>query len=268
MEAVKTFDAPLAVEPYDREWGVGISGLTENPSPFPRINKMLKWIKETDSTADASRGRIVTECFEKYAMYPQNVKWALALREVYERVPVNVWEGELIVGELAAPPNGAPIYPEFSIDWLCDELENRPLDERKNDRYVISERTKADILSIGPRWKNKTLSEAVTHSYTEEEAKGSHLGAAVLLEDLFIYSGVGHVTANYEKLFRVGFGGIRREVEAYMAALDTANPEDIKKQEFYTAELIMLDGVKTYITRYGDLAAELAAKESDPVRKA
>ena len=30
-------DAPLAIEPYDRVWGVGISGLTENPSPFPRI---------------------------------------------------------------------------------------------------------------------------------------------------------------------------------------------------------------------------------------
>ena len=52
-EAKTRSDAPLAIEPYDREWGVGVSGMTEDPSPFPRINKMLKWLKETDSTADS-----------------------------------------------------------------------------------------------------------------------------------------------------------------------------------------------------------------------
>ena len=262
------YDTPLAIEPIDREWGVGISGLTENPSPFPRINRMLERNKETDSTADAQRALIVTECFRKYgAMYPQNILWALALREVYERVTINIWPGELIVGELVAPPNSAPIYPEHSIDWLCDELENRPLDNRRNDRYVIDEKTKDDILSIQEFWKDRTLSEATIATYTDEEKKGSHLGAAVLLEDLYIYAGIGHVTANYEKLFRVGFGGIRREIEEYSSKLDLTNPDDLKKSDFYTAELIMLDGVKSYITRYGVLAADMAATEPDPSRK-
>ena len=267
-KAVLHPELPLAIEPRDREWGVGISGLTENPSPFPRINKMLKRNKETDSTADSSRALIVTECFQKYAMYPQNIKWALTLREVYERVPINIWEDELIVGELAAPPNSAPVYPEFSLDWLCDELVNRPLDLRKNDRYVIDEKTKNDILSIQSYWKGKTVSEATVSTYTDEEKLGSHLGAAVILEDLYIYAGIGHVTANYEKLLRVGFGGIRREIECYIARLDTTKPEDIKKQEFYKAELIMLDGVKAYISRYGLLAAEMAEREQDETRRA
>ena len=260
-------DKPIAVEPIDREWGVGISSLTENPSPFPRINEMLRRNKEIDSSADAKRALIVTECFKKYAMYPQNIIWAHTLREVYERVPINIWPDELIVGELAAPPNSAPIYPEHSIAWLCDELVNRPLENRRNDRYVIDEQTKKEILSIQEFWKGRTLSEATLATYTEEEKKGCHLGAAVLLEDLYIYAGIGHVTADYEKLFRVGFGGIRREIEDYSSKLDLTNPEDLKKQQFYTAELIMLDGVKTYITRYGLLAAEMADKETDPTRK-
>ena len=263
-----SFDTPLAVEPIDREWGVGISGLTEDPSPFPRINMMLKRNKATDSTADSQRAMIVTECFKKYTMHPQNIKWALTLRELYERVNIGIWPGELIVGELVAPPNSAPVYPEFSIDWLCDELINRPFENRRNDRYVIDEQTKDDILSIQEYWKGKTLSEATLATYTEEEKKGSHLGAAVLLEDLYIYAGIGHVTANYEKLFRIGFGGIRREIEGYSAKLDMTLPESLKKREFYNAELITLDGVRTYITRYGDLAAEMAGKETDPVRKA
>ena len=176
-------DAPLAVEPIDKEWGVGVSGLAEDPSPFPRINRMLARNKETDSTADAHRALIVTECSKKYAMHPQNIMWALTLREVYQRVPINIWPEELIVGELAAPPNSAPVYPEFSIDWLCDELQNRPLEDRRNDRYVIDEQTKKDILSIQDYWKGRTLSEATLATYTDEEKKGSHLGAAVLLEE-------------------------------------------------------------------------------------
>ena len=267
-ETTNTHDKPLAIEPISREWGVGISGLAENPSPFPRINRMLERNKETDSTADAQRALIVTECLEKYSMYPQNIKWALTLREVYRRVTISIHPEELIVGELAAPPNSAPVYPEHSIDWLCDELQNRPLDSRRNDRYVISEKTKNEILSIQKYWKGKTLSEATLSAYTEEEKKGSHLGAAVLLEDLYIYAGIGHVTADYEKLFRIGFGGIRSEIEERIKKLDLTNPENLKKQEFYDAELIMLDGAKTYIKRYGDLAAEMAEKESDSTRKA
>jgi formate C-acetyltransferase len=99
-----TQSVPLAIEPCDKEWGVGVSGLIENPSPFPRINRMLKWLKALDSTADSQRALIVTECDAKYAMYPQNIKWALTLREIFERVEINIWPEELIVGELAAPP--------------------------------------------------------------------------------------------------------------------------------------------------------------------
>ena len=120
--AKTTGTQPLSIEPYDREWGVGVSGLSENPSPFPRINRMLKWSKDLHSTADSERAVIVTECVEKYAAYPQNIKWALTMREIFERVDIHIWPEELIVGELAAVPNGAPIYPEFSIDWLVDEF--------------------------------------------------------------------------------------------------------------------------------------------------
>ncbi len=258
---------PLSIEPYDREWGVGVSGLDENPSPFPRINRMLKWLKDLHSTADSQRAVIVTECFEKYAAYPQNIKWALTMREICERVDIHIWPEELIAGELAAAPNGAPIYPEFSIDWLVDEFENRPMEDRRNDRYVIAEKVKKDIFNIQPYWKNKTVSEAIIQSYTEDEAKGSHLGKAVLLESLFIYAGVGHVCINYEKLFKTGFGGIRREIEKRLAVLDTSLPENIKKQEFYKAELIVLEGVQTFISRYGKLASKMALTEADSVRK-
>jgi formate C-acetyltransferase len=259
---------PLAIEPYDKDWGVGVSGLTDEPSPFPRINRLLKWLKNLDSTADAQRALILTDCYEKYAAYPQNIKIAMTLRELYNKVQINIWPDELLVGELAAPPNSAPIYPEFSIDWLIEEFELRPMEKRTNDRYVISDEVKKAVYNIQPKWKNKTVSEAIVATYTDKEKQGNHIGKGVILDGLFVYAGVGHVCANYEKLLSIGFGGIRKRVEEKLSELDTVKPEDIKKREFYIAELITLDGVSTYIRRYGELAAEMAEREQDAVRRA
>jgi formate C-acetyltransferase len=259
-------NTPLPIEPYDKEWGIGVSALCAEPSPFARVNAALKWTKERPSSASSERAVIVTECFQKYSSDAVNIKWAKTLKAVLERVTINIWQGELIVGELAAPPNAAPVYPEFVIDWLCDEMINSPLDKRLNDRYEIDDKTKADLLSIQSYWKGKTTSEATVAQYTDEEKLGSHLGAAVLLEDLFIYAGVGHVTADYEKLFRIGWNGIKKEIETLQSGLDLSLPGDILKNEFYTAELIMLSGVTNWILRYAALAEEMAIRENDPVR--
>ena len=259
---------PLAIEPLDREWGVGVSGLTENPSPFPRINRMLAWTNALESTADPQRARIVTECFRKYAAFSPALRWAMTLREICRRVEIHIWPEELIVGELAAKPNSAPLYPEFSVDWLADEFRCRPMEERTNDRYVISDEVKRTVFDeLQPFWKGKTVSEAILASYSEEEKQGNHLGKGVVLDGLYVYAGVGHVCANYEKLFRLGWKGLRREVREKLAALDTAKAGDAAKRDFYLAEEIALDAASVYIRRYGELAAQMAGEEADPLRR-
>ena len=264
----KAASAPQAIEPIDKVWPVGVSGMTEDPSPFPRVNRLLKWTKERDSTADSQRALIVTEGYQKYAMYPQNVKWGLILRDIFTQVKIHIWPDELIVGELAAEPCSAPIYPEFSMDWLCREFSENVMEARTNDRYVVSQQVKDDIIGIDDFWKGKTVGEAWEASLTEDEAAGSHLGKGINRSGLYVYAGVGHVCVNYEKLFRLGFGGIRKAVVDAMAQLDTSKPEDVKKREFYQAELYALEGASAYIRRYGDLAEEMAKTEADAVRKA
>lgn len=260
--------APLAIEPFDKDWGTGVSGMTEEPSPFPRVNRMLRWVKERDSTADSQRALIVTEGYKKYAMLPQNVKWGLIMRDILSTVEIHIWPDELIVGELAAEPCGAPIYPEFSVDWLCDEFSRNVMEQRTNDRYVVDDKTKADIIGMQDFWKNKTVSEAFEASLTPDERAGSYLEKGINRCGLYVYAGVGHVCANYERLFAKGFGGIRADVEAARAKLDTSNPDDARKDEFYQAELYALDGASAYIRRYGELAAKMAAEEADATRRA
>ena len=260
--------APLPIEPYDKEWGIGVSGMTDEPSPFPRVNRLLDWTKRRDSTADSHRALKVTEGYVKYAHLPQNVKWGLIMRDILTTVPINIWPDELIVGELAAEPCSAPIYPEFSVDWLKDEFSRNVMEARKNDRYVVSPEVKADIIGISDFWKNKTVGDAFEASLTEEERAGSFLEKGINRCGLYVYAGVGHVCADYAKLFRIGFGGIRKEVEARLEGLDTSIPENVKVQEFCQAELYALEGATAYISRYAELAAKMAAEETDSVRKA
>ena len=123
---------PLPIEPYDKVWGVGVSGLTEDPSPFPRVNRLLKWTKHRDSTADSQRALIVTEGYRKYAHLPQNVKWGLILRDIFTNVSIRIWPDELIVGELAerVRRQTEKIYRDFELfgiarlDYLYDEAED------------------------------------------------------------------------------------------------------------------------------------------------
>jgi formate C-acetyltransferase len=93
------------------------------------------------------------------------------------------------------------------------------MENRTNDRYVISDEVKKAVYEIQPKWKNKTVSEAIIASYSEKEKQGNHLGKGVFLDGLFVYAGVGHVCANYEKLLSIGFGGIRRGVEEKLLSL-------------------------------------------------
>lgn len=258
---------PLPIEPYDKVWGVGVSGLTDQPSPFPRVNRLLRWTKERDSTADSQRAMIVTEGYKKYAHLPQNVKWGMILRDIFTNVSIRIWPDELIVGELAAEPCSAPIYPEFSLDWVVREFRGNVMEARTNDRYVIDRQTKEDIYSIESFWEHKTLGEAFEASLTKEERDGSYLGKGINRCGLFVYAGVGHVCANYEKLFRLGFGGIRRQIVEAMERLDTSIPADVTRREFYEAELYAVEGASTYIRRYGVLAQEMAAAETDEVRR-
>ncbi|HBC92443.1 MAG TPA: formate C-acetyltransferase/glycerol dehydratase family glycyl radical enzyme [Pelotomaculum sp.] len=256
-----------AVEPYDKDWGVGVSGMVDNPSPFPRINNMLKWLDGFTAGVDHERACLVTEVYQKFSGKPQIVKCAEALSHVLRNITLQIQPNELIVGGLAAQPKSAPVFPEFSITWMLDEIKNNPWKNRTHDVHIMSEETEKNILELGEYWVGKTVEDLIKSTSTDEEAKGTSAGKGVFFLDLYTTGGIGHVCANYEKLFKLGFGGLKKKVEEKLASVDRSLPEDIKKRNFYQAQLIVLDASIKYIKRYALLAQEMAAKEQDKVRK-
>jgi len=259
---------PCGVEPFDKEWGVGVSSIGEDFSPYPRVNDMYRWVRDTPYTVDHQRAKLVTEAYQLFEADTQIIKMAKVMKHIVSNVNIKIYPEELIVGEIAAPFRAAPIYPEFSYDWVADELENYPFHLREHDKYYLyGDNTKEELLKIAPYWKGRCIEDRLNAMLTPDEKKGSQVGSGIYLLNLYYKGGIGHIVIDYEKILSIGYKGLKKEVEEKMAALDHTKFDHIKKRDFYRAELITLEACEIYIRRYAELARKLAEVESDERRK-
>lgn len=272
-ETITAKNRPEAIEPYDKTWGVGVSGLDEDISPFPRVNRMLSKTKALFvSKVDTERARIMTESWlEKHKGEPALKRVANCFYDIISQVEIHIEEDELIVGEVGAAAWTAPLYPEFST-WLADELDQIDRGEvpdfidRHNDKYIITDDQRKIIRELWAKWKGVNQGEMIRAEMHPEAKKGS---GYIFANDLYTNNGIGHVTADYPKLMKLGYGGLRKLVEAKLAEIKLGDDGDeLLKYEFWTAQLISLDAAELYFKRYGALAEKLAAECADPTRKA
>lgn len=260
---------PIGIIPYDKEWPIAVSGMDENPSPFPRINRFRKYASDQEFSIDHQRASLVTEAYKKYANEPQILKCALTLAHVLKNVNISIVEDELIVGEMAAPIKSAAIFPEHSFSWVMDEYKNHPPDKRLHDVYQTKKESLKKLKALEQFWKGSTLEEAMLAEMTEDQKKGIQMpeGRGIYLLNLYMYGGVGHLQPNYDKLFKLGYGGLKKEIIEKMENLATSQKEDLRKKEFYQAELITLEAASNYFKRYASLAKDLARKENNILGK-
>ena len=76
-----------------------------------------------------------------------------------------------------------------------------------------------------------------------------------------------HMAIDFEKLLRLGTGGLRREIDEYKCKLSPVErPDDIKKEQFYDCCLIELEAVEDYAAHYAAHARALSDAEPDGTR--
>jgi formate C-acetyltransferase len=80
--------------------------------------------------------------------------------------------------------------------------------------------------------------------------------------------GVHHSIRDFAKAIRVGFSGLRKEVETLLAAADIADPDYPLKKNFWRAALSICDAGCLLGRRYAESAAALASKADDPAERA
>ena len=261
---------PLArgTEPFDKTYSLGYQVNHEDWSPFPRVNRLRETFLDRPYEIDVERLRLVTESYQKHETCSRKLKCAYAFENVLLNTSLYIYDDDLILGEIAAPAKASPIYPEFSVNWIIDEILHSPFEERPHDQfYIRNEKERQEILTLCEWWKGKTIDDMVNVRLDEDQTKGSEVGEKIFQTNLYHYAGAGHLAIDYAKLMKVGYIGLIEEANARLAKLSKRDPEYGEKRDFYQAMIIMHEAARSYIKRYAELAEELAEKEKDEQRK-
>ena len=255
----------IGTEAYDKSYGVGYKVGHESWTPYPRVEKMKQAFTALPYDIDIQRLRLVTESYKAHENCSRKMQCAYAFQNVLENCDIQIQDGDLIVGEIAATPKSSPIYPEFSVNWIIDETLNHPFEEREHDKFFFkSAADRKELVELCRYWEGKTIADYGENRMDEAQKIGSQFGERIYQTNLYHYAGIGHYVIDYPRLMRLGFPGLVEEVQAAYGKLTKKDPEFDEKRDFYEASLMMLKAAQTFLQRHANLALQMAEKENDP----
>ena len=213
---------------------------------------------------DAQRAVLATQVYRENQNQPRVMVRAFMLQKILENMSIYIEDKTLIVGNQATKNKNAPIFPEYTMEFVLNELDL--LKKRDGDVFYITEETKQQLRDIAPFWENNNLRARGEALLPEEVSVFMETGVFGMEGKL--NAGDAHLAVNYEKILAFGLKGYEERVKDLKAKLDLTDPDNIDKNIFYKAVLIVIEAVHQFAQRYSKLAQELADKEKDSKRKA
>lgn len=225
-----------------------------------RMHQFREDILEKKPYICAQRALLATEAYKKHQNQPNVMKRALMLKNILEKMSIYIEEQTMIVGNQAASNRDAPIFPEYTLEFVIKELDL--FEKRDGDIFYITEKTKQDLCSIAPFWENNNLRSK---------------GGALLPDEVHVFmetgffgmegklnSGDAHLAVDYKTMLEVGLKGYEERVLKLKEKLDLTNSQNIDKYQFYKSVLVVIEAVKTFAQRFSKLAKEQAITASSP----
>ena len=228
-----------------------------------RIPKLVKALYANMPVIESARAKLITESYKATEGEPIVTRRAEAFAHILRNIPIIIRDDELIVGSSTIAPRGCQTFPEFSYQWLEDELDT--VETRSADPFFIAEETKQELREVHKYWKGKTSSDLAT-SYMAPEAIRA-IEHNIFTPGNYFYNGVGHVTVKYEEVLEIGYKGIIDRAKAELAKCQVGDGNYVKKSHFLNAVILSCQAVIEYAERYAELASKMAAECNDPVRK-
>lgn len=228
-----------------------------------RIRRLIDNTFEKMPRIEIDRAVLLTESYKKTESEPIIKRRALAFKHILENKPITIRDHELVVGSATMQARSCQIFPEYSYEWLVDELDT--IHDREADSFYISEENKAKLREILPYWKGKTSSELAT-SYMSDTALLA-IEHNIFTPGNYFYGGVGHVSVGYDKVLAIGYKGIIREAAEALCKLNEYDADYATRHEFLESVIISCQAAIDYAKRYSALAKEMAQKETDAKRK-
>jgi pyruvate-formate lyase len=216
-----------------------------------RIDRLRKIMLDTKASLCSQRALLYTESFKQTENEPYILRKAKAFAHTLDHMSIFIEADSLIFGNMASKNFAAPVFPEYSMDWLVDEIDTFSL--RKGDVFQVDEKVKAELLSISDFWLGHTHKDEVKRNLTEDIRLASKTGALHL--GGISMSGDGHVVPDYPTLLSRGFRWYVDEANKKVREELT-----IEQTIFYQSVIISLDAALRWIKRYGKLAEQLSAE--------
>lgn len=228
-----------------------------------RIERLKKESIEVVQEVCLERARYLTEVYKEMESEPMIIRRARALSNVLQNMSIFIRSGGLIVGNQASKLRAAPIFPEYTVDWIIDEIDE--LDKRPGDRFFVSPEVRDELLEICRWWRGKTVHERCLATLSDEVKKAYDIGVISALGNMT--SGDGHIILDFPKVLRVGIGGIIGEAGQVLNELDRTAYDSVHKRIVLESVLIAYRGVLLFIRRYMKIIEMLRKAEKDESRK-
>ncbi len=239
----------------------------ENKAHFgsltPRMQAYRESVLDKKPYIDAQRAMLATESYRENLDQPPVMRRALMLKNILEKMSIYIEDETILVGNQASSNKDAPIFPEYTLRFVIDELDL--FEKRDGDVFYITEETKEQLRSIAPFWEKICL-RAKGEKLIPDEMK-SYMDTGFFGMEGKLNAGDAHIAVDYANVLKCGLKDYERRAREYKEALDLTEAESIHKYQFYKAVLIVIEAVRTFTHRYAMLARE-KAESALPERKA
>ena len=219
-------------------------------------------------TLTIHRAKVMTQIAKENPGLPKAILRGMSFKRCCETAPLVIQDNELIVGSPCGAPRSGAFSPDIAWRWVRDELDT--MATRPQDPFFISEEDKKVLKEeIFPFWEGQSVDEYCEQQY--REAGMWEISGESYVTDCSYHAvnGGGDSNPGYDViLMKKGMLDIVKDAEEKLAELDYENPEDFDKIYFYKSLILTAEGVMIYAKRISDYAAELAAKATNPQRKA
>lgn len=229
-----------------------------------RIERLRKESFETKPSFSAERAVLETEFYrENDGKYATPVLRGLNFKHICEKKTIYIGPDELIVGERGPRPKAVSSFPELT----CHSIEDLEiLNAREMQSYTVAPRDIELYREVViPYWRGRSMRDK---AFARMPQKWLDLYEAGAFTEFGEQRAFGH-TALDGLIYEKGMLDLKKDIAEARSKLDFINdPEATAKDDELLGMEYSCDAVIIFAERHAALAEEMAARESDPVRRA
>lgn len=232
-----------------------------------RIQRLRKELTEQKPYVDGERCKIFTESMKTTDGLPIIIRRAKSFYEVLDKMTVWVKPGELIVGNMAKNAKSSPVFPEYSAQWILEELDGKPYrwEDRPGDKFYILPEDEKIVRECAEYWNGKTLYDYVRKNLPKEV--NDAWDAGVTDETWVCAAGLGNEIVDYKMVVEKGLEDVLTRIQEKKDSIDILDPDALKQLHFLEAAKLGNEAVLNYSNRLADKCKEEAGKTDDPEYK-